>query len=136
MVKSNASADMELFDRIRNRIPRARKLNSTDIHALKEEYPGLPADYLQFLAEVGYGNLEEFQLHSGPSPADNFYPSNYKHLEGILIFGDDKQGYCFGLDVRDGFRVVEVSPRGEVSEEDDPGFSSLMRRYFGSDSAS
>lgn len=125
---------MGLFDKIRGRIPAGSqlpRLGTTDIGVLKDRLPGLPADYLQFLAEVGYGDLGEVQLHSGPSTAANLYAARSESLEGVLVFGDDKQGYCFGFDTNDGFRVVEISPSGEVAKDIEPEFSSLMQGYFG-----
>lgn len=125
---------MDLFDRIRGQLSVVRqlpRLEAIDIGALRDRHPGLPADYLQFLAEVGYGDLGEVQLHSGPSAAENFCPAGSKGLESVLVFGDDKQGYCFGFDTIDGFRVVEISPSGEVAKDVEPEFSSLMQGYFG-----
>lgn len=125
---------MELFDKVRGQLSEGSqlpRLESTDIGALRDRHPGLPADYLQFLAEVGYGDLGELQLHSGPSAAENFYPAGSESLESVLVFGDDKQGYCFGFDTNDGFRVVEISPSGEVAKDVEPEFSSLMQGYFG-----
>jgi hypothetical protein len=123
---------MDLFDKIRERpTGQLSRLDLTDIGALKNRHPGLPADYLRFLTEVGYGDLGELQIHSGPSAAKNFYPTISKSLESVLVFGDDKQGYCFGFDTNDGFRVVEVSPGGEVAKDVEPVFSSLIQGYFG-----
>lgn len=124
---------MDLFDKLREQtstnspIPR---LDSTEIGALTDQYPGLPADYLQFLTEVGYGDLGEVQLHSGPSAAERIYPAVSESLESVLVFGDDKQGYCFGFDKNDGFRVVGISPRGEVTKDIEPDFATLIQAYF------
>lgn len=125
---------MDLFNQIRVQLSSGShllRLEAIDIGELKDRHPGLPADYLQFLVEVGHGDLGELQLHSGPSAAENFYPAGTEGLENVLIFGDDKQGYCFGFDTHDRFRVVEVSPRGEVEKDIEPDFSSLMKGYFG-----
>ncbi len=125
---------MDLFDKIREQLTagsRLPRLDTADIGALKERHPELPADYIQFLTEVGYGDLGEVQLHSRPSAAKNFYPASSESLESVLVFGDDKQGYCFGFDTNDGFRVVEVSPSGEVTKDVEPDFLSLMQGYFG-----
>ena len=110
---------MDLFNKLRQRIitnsPLPR-LDSSDISALTDRHRGLPADYLQFLTEVGYGDLGEVQLHSGPSAAESIYSAIPESLKSVLVFGDDKQGYCFGFDKNDGFRVVEVSPTGKLQK--------------------
>lgn len=76
-------------------------------------------------------NSRSVQLHSRPSAAEEFYPAGSESLECVLVFGDDKQGYCFGFDTQDGFRVVEISLNGEVSKDVEPDFASLMQDYFG-----
>lgn len=125
---------MDLFDRIRERISatdQLPRLGSDDIDVLKKRHPELPADYLRFLVEVGYGDLGELQLHSGPSDAESFYPTTPESLKNVIIFGDDKQGYCFGFDKSNGHQVVEISPGGEVVTDVGPDFTSLLQGYFG-----
>jgi hypothetical protein len=130
---------MDLFDKVRERTSAAGqlpRLSSADINALKKRRPKLPADYLRFLVEVGYGDLGELQLYCGPSAAASFYPATSESLKNVIIFGDDKQGYCFGFDTSDFCRVVEVSPRAEVAKDIEPDFTSLLQGYFGGDSSS
>jgi hypothetical protein len=120
----------KLTERISATAPLSR-LGLADIGALKEHYPELPADYLWFLTEVGFGDLGELQLHSGPSAAGNFHPAVSHSLEHVIVFGDDKQGYCFGFDMNDGYRVIEIGPNGEVSKDIEPDFSGILQAYCG-----
>ncbi len=106
------------------------QLTATEVDDLKRQYPQIPEDYLAFLAEVGFGDLGELQLHSGPSSAECFYSPLPKHLEQVIIFGDDKQGHCFGFDRANGYRVVEVSPNGDPSDNVEPDFTELLQGYF------
>jgi hypothetical protein len=122
---------MDLFDRIRQNSQELPRLDSPAINALKKRHPDLPADYLRFLEEVGYGDLGELQLYNGPSAFENFYPIISGSAPNVLIFGDDKQGYCFGFDLADSYRVVEISPRGNVAKEIEASFSGLLKSYFG-----
>lgn len=127
---------MELFERVRERIlatGRAARLSATDVDALQRRHSGLPTDYLRFLTEVGYGDLGEIQLHSGPAAATNFYSNPSSDLASVLVFGDDKQHHCFGFDTQDDFRVVEISPSGELTKDVESDFLSLLRAYFGCD---
>jgi len=119
-----------MFEEIKNELSdQLGKLNDEEINILLTEFSGLPNDYLVFLKEVGYGNLGEIQIYSGPIPPNEVYPVN-KELEGIILFGDDHQGYCFGFDSRDSFRVVEVDPKGSPDKSIESDFSSLIREYF------
>lgn len=106
------------------------RLAATEVDELKRQYPEIPEDYLAFLAEVGFGDLGELQLHSGPSSAGSLYSPLPKHLEQVIVFGDDKQGYCFGFDRANNYRLVEVSPNGEVNDHVDPNFTKLLHGYF------
>ena len=79
---------VELFERVRERIlatGRAARLSATDVDALQRRHSGLPTDYLRFLTEVGYGDLGEIQLHSGPAAATNFYSNPSSDLASVLF---------------------------------------------------
>lgn len=124
---------MGQFDEIRKRLPvdaNVTRLTSAEVDALRQKDPRLPQDYLAFLAMVGFGDLGELQLHSGPSTAASFYSPTLKHLEHVVVFGDDKQGYCFGFDRSNGYRVVEISPSGEVDLGVESDFTRLLEGYF------
>ena len=114
-------------------IDQLSRLNSVEIDALVKRHPRLPADYLRFLGEFGYGDLGELQLHSGPSAAGNFFSDISQGLMSVIIFGDDKQGYYLGFDTAEDYRVVEVSPRGEVAKDVEPVLSDLLDGCFGGD---
>lgn len=125
---------MNRFDDVRGRIASIdalARLSSADVDGLRARYPGLPEDYLDFLVEVGSGDLGEFQIYSGPVPAPEVYPSDSGALGGVLLVGDDFQGYCFGFDRASDFRLVEVSPRGEVDVTVEPAFATFVRAIFG-----
>lgn len=77
------------------------------IHA---EFGAVPTDYTSFLSDVGAGELGSaaYMLYDGlVEPADVYGDSS--GLDGILLFGDDFQGFNVGFDTR-GWRVVEVDP--------------------------
>ena len=75
---------------------------------LRERYLGIPEDYLQFLLELGWGEVgnENYMMYSGLIDAEEIYPG-VGGLAGILLFGDDFCGICAGFDVRT-WRVVEI----------------------------
>jgi hypothetical protein len=73
----------------------------------------LPASYLEFVREIGWGDAGSLMLYSAPAePVDIFDISIASRLGRLPLVGDDYQGYVFGI-APDG-QVVEVSPQGEV----------------------
>lgn len=104
------------------------RLTDRDVELLVEAHPEIPADYRRFLREVGYGDLGEIQLYSGPVSADSVYP-RLSGLQNIVLFGDDFQGYCFGFDLADHWRIVEVSPSGQVDRSVESLFIQLLGGY-------
>ncbi len=112
------------------RIPNLTRLAAEDVDTLRREYPGLPCEYLEFLSLVGYGNLEELQLYSGPISANGIYPQPKGDLSGIVLFGDDFQGYCFGFDTTNIFCLVEIDPRGNPRSRSEKRFLSLIAGYI------
>jgi len=119
-----------MFDGIQNQISEAlEKLSQEEIDKLRREFLGLPGDYLQFLYLVGYGNLGEIQLYDGLVFSSSVYPKS-TNLKNIVLFSDDFQGYCYGFDINDNYRVVEIDPWSKVDKTIDPSFSNFIYRYF------
>ncbi|MCO6454945.1 MAG: hypothetical protein J5I93_06565 [Pirellulaceae bacterium] len=106
-------------------------LSDADVARLRNNYSWIDSDYLDFLREVGYGNLGELQLYNQPTPATSVYSVNGERLQSVLLFGDDMQGHCFGFDAENDYRVVEVTPRGELDLGVEATFIGLMTAYFG-----
>lgn len=104
-------------------------LGAEQIEKLKASYCGLPDDYISFLEKVGFGNVSEFQLYDSPVRPSSVY-DDIEGLEQIILIGDDFQGYCFGFDLSDDFRLVEVSPIGEVDKTIEESFIKLLESYF------
>lgn len=79
---------------------------------MRDEFLGIPDAYLEFLAKVGAGSLGgRLQLYDGLiEPEDLYDPENTVGLEGVMLFADDLQGYCFGFVPGDAWRVVEIDP--------------------------
>jgi len=124
---------MTKFDAIIGNIENASslvKVSEDDLAKLRNNYSWIDSDYVAFLREVGYGDLGEIHLYSGPIPATSVYSLNGDRLQSVLLFGDDGQGYCFGFDADNVYRVVEVNPRGEVDLGVEDTFMGLMTGYF------
>jgi hypothetical protein len=107
------------------------RLSEADAAKIRNDYSWIDSDYVEFLQEVGYGNLGELQLYNQPTSATSVYSVNGDRLQSVLVFGDDMQGHCFGFDAENNYRVVEVNPRGEVDLGVEDTFTGLMNGYFG-----
>jgi len=105
------------------------KVSAETVHSLRSKYAGIPEPYLQFLERAGFGNLGSISLYSGPGTADDVYPNAKGRLVDILLIGDDFQGYCFGFDPTNSWRIVEVSPRGEIDTTIESEFMSFLNGY-------
>jgi hypothetical protein len=101
------------------------------VETLRGKYPGIPEDYLAFLTEIGWGNFGSFMLYSEPGSPKFTYGAEREGLKGIILIGDDMQGYSFGFDAGNGFRLVEIDPRGNVDRSIEPDFSEFVHNLLG-----
>jgi len=107
------------------------KLTRADTEQIGVAYPQLPEDYFLFLEEVGSGDLGNLVVYSKPmEPAEVYGRERAEHLDSIVLFGDDMQGFCFGFDLKDNGRVVEISPAAEVDRTIDPFFANFLREFL------
>ena len=124
---------MSAWEHIRQKIERPETLepvSEIDVSRMKELYPNLPEQYLTFLRTVGHGNLGRIQIYAGPmNPVDIYSESRRNQLNGIIIIGDDMQGFCYGFDLKDSYRVVEIDPRGNIDRTIKPDFESLVQLH-------
>ena len=104
------------------------KVSANELRSVRSDHAGIPEEYLRFLEVAGYGSLGEIQLYEGPTKSGTVYPNALGRLMDILLIGDNFQGYCFGFDRTDSWRIVEVSPRGEIDTTVESEFLSLLDR--------
>lgn len=104
------------------------KVPANELQSVRSNHAGIPEEYLRFLEVAGYGNLGDIQLYEGPTKSGTVYPNASGRLVNILLIGDDFQGYCIGFDRTDRWRIVEVSPRGEIEPTVESEFLSLLDR--------
>lgn len=97
-----------LTDQTANLIPISKDLSDQ----LQSTHPGLPEDFLEFLSEIGAGEIGDgvFMLYNGlVQPVDIYGPEASEPLRSVLLFGDDMQGYCVGYTISD-WKVWEINP--------------------------
>ncbi len=103
-----------------------RPVSTENLEALKRRWPDLPADYLDFLAEVGFLDIGHgaYTVYEGPTPPEDIYdPQTASQFRGILLVGGDMSGYIIGFEPKrrelveiDGM-CQEVVPLGMTFEE-------------------
>lgn len=89
-----------------------RPLFTAEVDALRQHEPALPSDYIQHMAEVGWGTCPNGRiLYSGPVHPADIYGDRLADSH-ILLLGDDMCGFCFGYDP-DSQTYGEFSDDGE-----------------------
>ncbi|MNX77705.1 hypothetical protein D3C86_1092570 [compost metagenome] len=85
------------------------KLSAAKLVALQEKFPALPQDYLDYLAQYGWGmTLTGRVLYSGPIGPEEIF-GDERNLPGVVLLGDDMAGYCFAFN-------LETQQYGEVDQ--------------------
>ena len=89
------------------------RLTDSEIDALVAERAELPAAYLHYMRDVGWGQTPSgHMIYSGPISPHEVYPDLAE--EGRVLLGDDMQGFCLAYDFPSN-RFGEYSPAGEWS---------------------
>lgn len=94
--------------------------------SLREQYPGLPEDYIGFLLCIGAGEVgsENYMIYTGLIPAEEIYGES-KQVRGVLLFGDDLCGFAAGFDSQT-WRVVEVDSEHPTPVDLAPDFATFI----------
>lgn len=97
----------DLRDQLRKK---PRPVSGETVEAVRRDYPGIPEDYLAFLSEVGCGEVVPgLCLYGGAvEPSDIYDPIAAKKLAGLILVGDDMQGYCVAFDPAQRWWLVEI----------------------------
>jgi len=69
-----------------------------------------PADYLEFLTEFGFGELDAaFHLDDGPEKYSTICGREIEGRECIYVFGGNSSDVLYAFDAKNNWQVVEVS---------------------------
>lgn len=69
-----------------------------------------PADYLEFLTEFGFGELDAaFHLDDGPEKYSTICGREIEGYEGVYVFGGNSSDVLYAFDAKHNWQVVEIS---------------------------
>ncbi len=124
---------MSRIEEIRGKLsdtPMITPVSDADLEAIKSKFVDVPTQYIEFLKEIGDGEIGNIQVYGGLIPPSDIYPCPEGDLSNIVLFGDDFQGYCFGFDISKQFVLVEVDPRGNARTRSEKDFLALIESYL------
>ena len=112
-----------LRQRIQIGFPTSRlaPMSDSELAELQRKHPQVPAHYLQFLKNVGWGNVGDmgFMFYQGPmEPSEIYDAETAKDLKGILFIGDNFGGWVLGVNERGNLVSFDGSSAGPEPEEE------------------
>lgn len=99
------------------------------IAAIRSTWPGVPADYIDFLTQLGAGTLGAqggYALYGGFMHPDEVYDQLEPEIEALLILGDDFQGFNNAF-APESWEVVEIDPTDMTTRVVAPDFETFIR---------
>lgn len=91
--------------------------SATLSHVDESDRQQAPADYLEFLSEFGFGELDAaFHLDDGPEKYSTICGREIEGYEGIYVFGGNSSDVLYAFDAKNNWQIVEVS--SELDEID------------------
>jgi hypothetical protein len=111
-------------------LKRLVSVSSEKAASLREQYPGLPEDYVEFLLRIGAGEVgsQNYMIYTGLIPAEEIYGER-KLVGRVLLFGDDLCGFAAGFDTQT-WRVVEVDTEDPTAVDVAPDFATFIAQKF------
>jgi hypothetical protein len=103
-------------------------LKPVDEIKLRRNHPGVPDDYVFFLSRIGAGTIgqSQYSLYTGLGEPGFIYGDLPPQLVGVVLFGDDFQGYNAGFRTNT-WEVVEVDPLDRSVDVVAPSFEAFIR---------
>lgn len=99
------------------------------LERIRRSQPDVPKDYLEFLREVGAGEIgkSQYNVYTGLIDPAEVYGETPPGLQNIALFGDDMQGFCAGFDTVN-WKVVEVDPTNMAAVPAANSFEEFIRK--------
>ncbi len=111
-------------------LEKLKRVSPSAIAQLRISYPQLPSDYIAFLEEIGCGEVGNgaYVIYGGVLEPDEIYDEvTAEELQGVLLFGDDMQGYCSGFATKEDWIIVEIDPTDMSCIESFQSFADFVR---------
>jgi len=89
-----------------------------EINSIIIKHPGVPDDYIEFLEEIGHGDIGDnyFMLYGGLVEASEIYDeSKAEKLKDIVFFGDYYDGHSIGFSKKGEWEMVDVDDRLKIT---------------------
>ncbi|PYC36084.1 SMI1/KNR4 family protein [Pseudomonas soli] len=88
---------------------------------------GVPAEYLRFLAEFGFGELDSaFYVDDGPVKYASISDRNVEGGEGLYVFAGNSSDLLYAFDAKNSWRIVAVSAESDEVEVVSEDFSDFI----------
>ncbi len=121
-------------DKKEGQMNRRETLSGDDLSALHSQHSGIPDDYIDYLAEVGYGAFRECQyaVYGGFIEPSFIFGDDRAALldKRILLFGDNFCGDPAGFVPDEDWAVVEIWHDSMQIYETDMTFESFIREQM------
>ncbi|SDE97415.1 hypothetical protein SAMN05444679_1487 [Variovorax sp. CF079] len=103
-------------------------LKPVDAADLRRKHADLPDDYVSFLSRIGAGTIgrSQYSLYTGLVEPGFVYGDVPPQLAGVLLFGDDFQGFNAGFRTKT-WEVVEIDPLDRRVHVAAPSFEAFIR---------
>lgn len=102
-------------------------LMEQDREYLEQNRSRLPEDYVDFLLQIGWGDLSSrLMIYSGPLRPEEIYGNRPDLPVDMMMFGDDYSGHCFGF-YRSDSNVHQIEPGTMVIRSLGTSFAVFIR---------
>jgi hypothetical protein len=124
---------VDLASSLRNAslIEKFHRVTGDQLAALRTDFPGIPEDYLEYLAEIGWGTFGAslFVVYEGPiSPEDMYDPVTAARFKSLWLIGDDYSGYNIAFDTKRSWSIVGIDSANMEVNRVAKTFESFIRK--------
>lgn len=127
-------ADLLSDPRTRDLLSDLERLPEDNAQAMRREHPGVPDDYLEFLVEVGYGDIGDsaYFLFGGLVPPVDLFDLQdaEEFLRSLLAIGHDYSEWTAAFDQSRDWKVVEICSETMAVDDLADSFEAFIRRQL------
>jgi hypothetical protein len=123
-------ADLLQSRQIRDMLVRLSPVSKPKRDDLCRHFSNLPVDYLDFLAEIGYGVIgqRQYMVYDGVLPLSELLADACDpNLAHLLVFGDTTGGTCHAFNPSEEMRVTTIDLDTQDVEFAAPSFEIFIR---------